>query len=608
MGRRVPRQPLEPSRDLEKLVSRPVRLVHLLELRDLGDRLVDRRVERERDELRDPVDVGVRQVEPAPDVADHGARRHRSERDDLRDVLAAVLLRDVADHLVAAPEAEVDVDVGHRDPLGVQVPLEDQLVLDRIDVRDAQAVGDEAARGRAAPRPNRDPVLSRVLDEVPDDQEVSGEPHAVDHPDLVIDPGLVLLEPVTEEPFRGKPLPDGHPLAEAAACHLLEVLVGRAALGDGEVGKRRAVPFEQQVAPSRDRRGVLDRLGEVFEQALHLLARLEVVLLGVAHPIGVLHRLAGLDAEQHFVRGVIVAPEEMAVVRGHERQARAPRERDETGIDRRLLGHPLVLDFQEIIPLPHHRRVGERDALRVGVPLLAQERGDFPAEAGRKRDEPFAAFGEQRAVDPRLVVEALLKTLGDELDQVLVARVILGQQNEMVVGLFLALCGLPIAAVARRHVRFDSDDRADPLLERLLIELDGAEQIAVVRDGDRLHPECDGLLEHLVDLLRAVEKRELGMVVEVDEFRRHQTDSGDWRRATRAILARRTIGPSRSERPGAVHPEVSPPRGRAARWRSGAHASRRTGTQERGALTPTRWWRAACSRCRRRRGSRRRPR
>ena len=93
-----------------------------------------------------------------PDVADRRARLQLPEGDDLRDAPArrapgaVVLLGDVADHLVAPAHAEVDVDVRHRDALGVQEALEDDVVLDRIDAGDAEAVGDEAARRRAAAR------------------------------------------------------------------------------------------------------------------------------------------------------------------------------------------------------------------------------------------------------------------------------------------------------------------------------------------------------------------------------------------------------------------------------------------------------------------------
>ena len=71
------------------------RRVQPLELRVLLERVRERGVRPVRDLLRDPVDLGERHVEHAADVADDGARRHRAERDDLRDAVGAVLVRDV---------------------------------------------------------------------------------------------------------------------------------------------------------------------------------------------------------------------------------------------------------------------------------------------------------------------------------------------------------------------------------------------------------------------------------------------------------------------------------------------------------------------------------
>ena len=149
-------------------------LLQLLERRVLLERLVERHVERRRNQLGDLVDVGERHVEHAADVADHGLRLHRAEGDDLGDVLAAVLAGDVVDHLAAAALAEVDVDVGQRHALGVEEALEDQVEVDRIDVGDPHAAGDQAAGRRAAARADRNALLARVADEVPDDQEVPG--------------------------------------------------------------------------------------------------------------------------------------------------------------------------------------------------------------------------------------------------------------------------------------------------------------------------------------------------------------------------------------------------------------------------------------------------
>ena len=47
---------------------------------------------------------------------------------------------------------EVDVDVRHRDALGVEEALEEQVVRQRVDVGDVQRVGDDRAGRRAAPQ------------------------------------------------------------------------------------------------------------------------------------------------------------------------------------------------------------------------------------------------------------------------------------------------------------------------------------------------------------------------------------------------------------------------------------------------------------------------
>jgi hypothetical protein len=145
---RVAHEPLEPARDVDQLAHARLRVVRLTQGRHLGERLVDRDLDSGllRDELRDAVHVGVRHLEAAAHVADHGPGRHRPEGDDLGHVGAAVLPGDVVDDPLAIAEAEVDVDVGHRHPLRVEEALEEQVVLHGIDVGDAHAVGAEGSR------------------------------------------------------------------------------------------------------------------------------------------------------------------------------------------------------------------------------------------------------------------------------------------------------------------------------------------------------------------------------------------------------------------------------------------------------------------------------
>ncbi len=185
-------------------VDDPLRVrVGLVELAELGRHLVAALVlgrldeaggewrvathDERRHELGDLVADEVRVAEDSRRVAHRGPRLDRRERDDLSDVVVAVRLRGVADELAAVARVEVHVDVGHLLAARVEEPLEQQVVLDRVDVDDAQAVRDARA-GRAPPaRPDADLGLARVAHEIPDDEEVRREPHRLDDAELVLD-------------------------------------------------------------------------------------------------------------------------------------------------------------------------------------------------------------------------------------------------------------------------------------------------------------------------------------------------------------------------------------------------------------------------------------
>ena len=177
---------------------------HLLQLRLAVDRLLERHGRRRvvRHQLADAVDLAVGHLHDPADVAQHGARLQFSEGDDLRDPVAAVFVLDVVQHLVAPVLAEVDVEVRHRDALGIEEALEQQAPAQRIEVGDGQRPGDDRARARAAARADRYALLLRPLDEIGDDQEIAGEAHLHDDVELVGQPLAIGLGRVRRAPPR----------------------------------------------------------------------------------------------------------------------------------------------------------------------------------------------------------------------------------------------------------------------------------------------------------------------------------------------------------------------------------------------------------------------
>ena len=141
----------------------------------------------------------------------------------------------------------------------------------------------------------------------------------------------------------------------------------------------------------------------------------------------------------------------------------------------------LHLEPEPVFPEHPGEVLGAR-AGRVVVPL-PQIQGHFPRQAGREADDPVPVLLQHLPVDPRPPVVPFEEADRRELDQVLVAGAIPGEQHEVAVG--TRGVGGPFAqlAAAEGEVCLEPEDR--PHLPRLglLVESPGAVQVAVV--GDR---------------------------------------------------------------------------------------------------------------------------
>ena len=398
-------------------------------------------------------------------------------------------------------------------------------MLDRVQVRDAEAVADEAPGGAAPPGPDGDAVLAREPIEVPDDQEVGGIAGLGDDGQLFFDPVQVRLVGLSETPCE-------------ALLHLLaEVLVGRQAVGDVEGRQERPAKLDLEVAAFGDVQRRSESLGQVREHRGHLASVLQVEVLGPELPaLGVLVERARLQAEEHVVRLGVVRFDVVEVVGGAEPELELPGEPDQRLVDLLLFLHPVPLDLEQEAVRPEDVAVG-RDGLASAVLLPAGDLGgDLAGQAAGERDQAFRVLGQDLLVDPRLVVHALEVPGAAELEQVQITLAVLRDHRQVV----RITVGPPLALEpgAGRHVELAADDRLDPGLQALLVEVDGAVHHAVIGDADRRHPEVGGLAHKAADPARPVEERELGVVVEVDEARwgvRHCFDGSGWRAPRRLV-------------------------------------------------------------------------
>ena len=96
-----------------------------------------------------------------------------------------VLALDVFDHFLASKIAEIDIDIGHRNALGIEKSLEQQAELERIEIGNAEEISDDTSGGGASARSDADRMFFRESDKIPDDQKVIVIAHCVDRRELV---------------------------------------------------------------------------------------------------------------------------------------------------------------------------------------------------------------------------------------------------------------------------------------------------------------------------------------------------------------------------------------------------------------------------------------
>ena len=187
MGGSIARQALDLAREVEDAAHIRILLVALPQVLRALERTVNRDVQLIRDELRDIRDLRIGQVQHAAHITDGALRRHGAEGHDLCHMVGAVAPFHVLDDLAAADIVKVHIDIRHGHALRIEEALEEQVVLQRIDVRDAENIGDDGACRRTAPRPHADAHLAAVIDVVPDDEEIAVVAHAMDDAELIVE-------------------------------------------------------------------------------------------------------------------------------------------------------------------------------------------------------------------------------------------------------------------------------------------------------------------------------------------------------------------------------------------------------------------------------------
>ncbi len=158
-----------------------------------------------------------------------------------------------------------------------------------------------------------------------------------------------------------------------------------------------------------------------------------------------------------------------------------------------------MVHYLQVIVLSEEFLVPFDGLVRPGDIARQDAARNFARHAGRTADEVFVVFLYNLVAHPRLVVVFSFDVAGgDNLHQVLVAVVVLGQQDQVIV--FAVLGVFDAVVVALRHINLTADDGFDGGMffgkfKKLLHPV----HVAVVGDGQAGHAHLLGAVEQMLD-------------------------------------------------------------------------------------------------------------
>jgi hypothetical protein len=141
---------------------------------------------------------------------------------------------------------------------------------------------------------------------------------------------------------------------------------------------------------------------------------------------------------------------------------------------------------------------------------------DLAREAAGEPDQAPVVAGQEVLVDAGPVIKPFRVGQGDQLHEVVVALVVGREKGQVVVSLGDSGRRL-VEAASRGHVDLAAQDGPEALFPAGVVEGHRPEQVAVVGDGQGLHPQAHRLVHQLVNVNGPVEQAVLGMQVEMDE-------------------------------------------------------------------------------------------
>ena len=445
-------------------------------------------------------------------VTHHRLRGHGAKGDDLRYRLAAIGIRHIVDNPVTPFHAEVDVKVGHGNPFRIQEALEQQVILQRIQISNQQRIGHQRARPRTPARPDRYAVVLGPLDEVHDDQEVTGKLHLDDDIQFEVEPinvdlpaGLVILRTRRQDYLETlfQPL-EGDLAKEVRLTHAIRCRKG---------WQKVLAQLHVDIATLGNLDTVGQSLRNIGKQLGHFLRTFQVLLITVlTNPAWIIKGPAFANTDAGFVGFKILAFEKTYIVGGHHRATTLARQCHG--------GMQILLVIQTTGALKLKIKTAREDTHPVIQQLSSQLRitrqqsqADFTFLGAGQGNHILARLGDPLAANGHQTVTLTFGiTPGDQFGQIAIAITVHRQQGHT------GKLGIVITA---QQPQIDTGNRLDTTTHGRLVELHQTAHVVLIGHRHSRHPRLSHRFDQRLDLDNAVNQRELAVYAQVNKGMRH---------------------------------------------------------------------------------------
>ena len=191
----------------------------------------------------------------------------------------------------------------------------------------------------------------------------------------------------------------------------------------------------------------------------------------------------------------------MQIVRRYQAQTELLRQLLQLRADLVLLIKVVVLNFQKIIFLAENVYIFLNAATCSLQVVLQNHLRYLAGNAGTEADNALVIGTQYVLVYARLIVKALQLTDADDFHQVMVACIVLRQQNQMV---HAAVIFFQMRTLGQIYLA--ADNRLDACLGTFLIKFHCAVHCAMVGNRQAVHAQLLGIGHQLVDFRSAVQQ------------------------------------------------------------------------------------------------------